>query len=54
VRLFPVILVPACVGLLALGLGSAPWIAFVYLILAGVSQGIALHFTPNCLVRGVI
>ncbi len=41
VRLFPVILMPACVGLLALSLGSAPWIAFVYLILAGVSQGIA-------------
>jgi MFS family permease len=41
VRLFPVILVPAGVGLLALSLGSAPWIAFVYLILAGVSQGIA-------------
>lgn len=41
VRLFPVILVPACVGLLALSVGSAPWIAFAYLILAGVSQGIA-------------
>jgi MFS family permease len=41
VRLFPVILLPACVGLMALSLGSAPWIAFVYLILAGVSQGIA-------------
>lgn len=41
VRLFPVILVPVCVGLLALSLGSAPWIAFVYLILAGASQGIA-------------
>jgi MFS family permease len=41
VRLFPVILVPVCVGLLALSLDSAPWIAFVYLILAGASQGIA-------------
>lgn len=41
VRLFPVILIPACVGLGALSLGSSPWIAFLYLALAGVSQGIA-------------
>lgn len=40
-RLFPVILGPGCVGLAALSLGSAPWIAFAYLILVGVSQGIA-------------
>jgi hypothetical protein len=40
-RMFPVLLLPACVGLLALSVGTAPWIAFVYLILAGVSQGIA-------------
>ncbi len=40
-RLFPVILVPVSVGLLALSLGSSPGIAFVYLILAGVSQGLA-------------
>jgi MFS family permease len=41
VQLFPVILVPVCLGLGALSLGAAPWIAFVYLILAGVSQGVA-------------
>lgn len=41
VRLFPVILIPACVGLGALSLGTSPWIAFIYLALAGVSQGIA-------------
>ena len=41
VRLFPVILVPVCIGLGALSLGSSPWIAFLYLALAGVSQGIA-------------
>lgn len=41
VRLFPVILVPACAGLIVLSLGNAPWIAFVYLALVGVSQGIA-------------
>jgi MFS family permease len=41
VQLFPVILVPVCLGLGALSLGTAPWIAFVYLILAGVSQGVA-------------
>jgi MFS family permease len=41
VQLFPVILIPACVGLGALSFGSSPWIAFVYLALAGVSQGIA-------------
>jgi MFS family permease len=41
VRLFPVILGPVCVGLAILSVGGAPWVAFVYLILAGVSQGIA-------------
>lgn len=41
VRLFPVILAPACVGLLTLTLSAAPWAAFVYLALAGMSQGIA-------------
>jgi MFS family permease len=41
VRLFPVILLPACLGLGVLSTGTAPWTAFVYLILAGVSQGIA-------------
>ncbi|MFN2370966.1 MAG: MFS transporter [Candidatus Krumholzibacteriia bacterium] len=40
-RLFPLILVPVSVGLVALSLGTAPSIAFVYLFLAGVSQGIA-------------
>lgn len=35
------ILVPVCVGLLALSAGASPWIAFVYLALAGVSQGLA-------------
>jgi MFS family permease len=41
VRLFPVVLLPVSLGVLMLSLGTAPWIAFVYLILAGVSQGIA-------------
>jgi MFS family permease len=41
VRLFPMILVPTCVGLGVLAAGSSPWIAFIYLALAGVSQGIA-------------
>lgn len=41
VRLFPAILIPACAGLAALALGTAPWVAFAYLILAGVSQGLA-------------
>jgi MFS family permease len=40
-RLFPFILVPACVGLLILSIGSAPWTAFFYLALAGLSQGVA-------------
>jgi MFS family permease len=40
-RLFPVILIPVCMGLGALAVGSSPWIAFLYLALAGVSQGIA-------------
>lgn len=40
-HLFPVILLPVSAGLLALSLGSAPGIAFLYLILAGISQGIA-------------
>lgn len=41
VRLFPAILVPACVGLVVLSVGTSQWVAFVYLGLAGVSQGIA-------------
>ena len=41
VRMFPAILVPACVGLGVLSLGTAPETAFVYLALVGVSQGIA-------------
>jgi MFS family permease len=41
IRLFPMILIPASIGLLVLSLGAVPWIAFAYLILAGVSQGIA-------------
>jgi MFS family permease len=41
VRLFPVILVPACAGLVLLSLGSSLWIVFAYLALVGVSQGIA-------------
>lgn len=39
-NLFPLTLVPACVGLIVLTLGSAPWTALVYLSLAGISQGI--------------
>ena len=41
IYLFPFILIPACAGLVILSLGSATWIAFAYLTLAGVSQGIA-------------
>lgn len=41
VRLFPLILVPVCFGLGALSLGTSTWIAFIYLIMAGISQGIA-------------
>ncbi|MDZ4184876.1 MAG: MFS transporter [Desulfuromonadales bacterium] len=39
--LFPFILLPLCAGLVILALGSAPWVALLYLTLAGVSQGIA-------------
>jgi MFS family permease len=39
--LFPLILLPVSLGLVVLSVEWAPWIAFVYLILAGVSQGIA-------------
>jgi MFS family permease len=41
VRLFPSILLPASLGLMVLSIGVAPGVAFLYLILAGVSQGIA-------------
>lgn len=41
VRLFSWVLVPICAGLFALGIGSSPWVAFAYLALAGVSQGLA-------------
>ena len=41
VRLFPMMLLPLCVGLGVLSVNSAPATAFAYLILAGVSQGIA-------------
>jgi MFS family permease len=41
VRFFPLILIPVSLGLVILSVGVVPWIAFVYLILAGVSQGIA-------------
>lgn len=40
-HLFPFTLLPVCAGLVALSLGTAPWIALAYLTLAGVSQGIA-------------
>ncbi|MBE0501988.1 MAG: MFS transporter [Desulfuromonadales bacterium] len=39
-NLFPLTLLPACAGLIVLSLGSAPWIALVYLSLVGISQGI--------------
>jgi len=39
-RLFPLILLPVCAGLVFLTLGAAPWTALVYLTLAGISQGI--------------
>lgn len=41
VRLFPMILLPACIGLGILSVGTAPATVFVYLALVGVSQGIA-------------
>jgi MFS family permease len=41
VRLFPVMLLPLCVGLVALSAHTAPATAFAYLLLAGASQGIA-------------
>ncbi len=41
IRLFPVILVPACLGLAVLSLSSLSWAAFVYLGFVGASQGIA-------------
>ncbi|MDW7645500.1 MAG: MFS transporter [Desulfuromonadales bacterium] len=40
-RLFPYILVPACAGLIFLSFGTSPWVALVYLLLVGFSQGIA-------------
>jgi MFS family permease len=40
-RLFPFMLAPVCVGLLLLGVGSAPGTAFFYLAMAGLSQGVA-------------
>ncbi|MBE0544822.1 MAG: MFS transporter [Verrucomicrobia bacterium] len=41
VRLFPVILLPACAGLGILSVGTGPATVFAYLALVGVSQGIA-------------
>jgi MFS family permease len=41
VRLFPVILLPACAGLLVLSVDASTWVPFVYLAMAGMSQGIA-------------
>lgn len=40
-RLFPYVVLPVFAGLVTLSLGSAEWVALVYLALAGVSQGIA-------------
>ncbi|MDF1552878.1 MAG: MFS transporter [Deferrisomatales bacterium] len=40
-RIFPFAPLPLCAGLFALSVGSAPWVALVYLSLAGLSQGIA-------------
>lgn len=40
-RLFPYVVLPVFAGLVALSLGSAEWVALIYLTLAGVSQGIA-------------
>ncbi|MDT8440775.1 MAG: MFS transporter [Desulfuromonadales bacterium] len=42
VRLFPLLLLPICAGLIALSLGTSPLTALFYLTLAGVSQGIAM------------
>lgn len=40
-RLFPFVVLPVFAGLVALSLGSAKWVALIYLTLAGVSQGIS-------------
>lgn len=41
IRLFPFVLVPICAGLLVLAAEGPAWTAFVYLALAGASQGFA-------------
>jgi predicted MFS family arabinose efflux permease len=41
-RLFPIILVPACIGLFILSLGAPPATAFFYLALVGLSQGVGM------------
>lgn len=40
-RFFPVILAPSFLGLVTLSFSTAAWTPFVYLALAGISQGIA-------------
>jgi MFS family permease len=40
-RLYPAILLPLSLGLALLSSGQQPWIAYAYLALAGISQGIA-------------
>lgn len=39
--LFPLILLPVFIGLSAVSIGSAPWIAYFYLLMAGISQGLS-------------
>ena len=41
-RLFPFVVLPAFAGLVPLSLGTAEWLALIYLTLAGMSQGIAV------------
>ncbi len=46
-RLFPFYLIPLFAGLLMLLVFSYPWIAFVYMFLAGVSMGISSNVTTS-------
>lgn len=40
-HVFPFVLAPMCAGLAALGAGGSPWVAYLYLGLAGASLGLA-------------
>ncbi|MEX2482804.1 MAG: MFS transporter [Gammaproteobacteria bacterium] len=40
-RLFPLILLPVCLGLGVLSVAQSTWVAYFYLAMAGISQGLA-------------